>query len=241
MLILFTAFSFISTMLGGLFALKYKDKLHLIMGFSSGVIMGVVLFELLPEIVNLSLELNSSFENAMLFTAVGFLVYHLAEKIIVIHASEEDDTGEKGSGQVGILGASGFTLHSFIDGIAIGLSFAASEKMGMVVAFAIVAHKFADGLNTTTVMIRNKNSRGLTMTFLLLNSTAPLLGVFFSSLFHFPQGSLILILSLFCGFFMYIGAADLLPEAHHKHSSFFTMILTVLGFIFVFLVSRMVG
>ena len=197
MLILFTVFSFFSTLVGGLLALKYKDKLHLMMGFSSGVVIGVVLFELLPEIVNLTAEINLPFKSAMIFTALGFLTYHLAEKIIIIHACEEEDCGDKGNKHVGIIGASGFTLHSFVDGIAIGLSFAASEKIGMVVALAIVAHKFTDGLNTTTVMIRNHNGKSQTMRFLLLNSVAPIFGVLASGLFHFPEKTLIYLLS-FC-------------------------------------------
>ena len=38
------AAAFIATFLGGLFALRFKDKLHLITGFSAGAIIGVAFF-----------------------------------------------------------------------------------------------------------------------------------------------------------------------------------------------------
>ena len=44
----------ISTALGGLFAIKLKDKLHLILGFSAGAVLGVALFDLLPEAIDLT-------------------------------------------------------------------------------------------------------------------------------------------------------------------------------------------
>ncbi len=42
-----------ATLLGGLFALRFRDKLHLILGFSAGALIGVAFFDLLPEAINL--------------------------------------------------------------------------------------------------------------------------------------------------------------------------------------------
>ena len=43
--------TFISTLLGGLFAIRFKDKLHYIMAFAAGVLLGVVAFDIFPEII----------------------------------------------------------------------------------------------------------------------------------------------------------------------------------------------
>ena len=56
--ILLSFFTFISTSLGGLFALRNKNKLHLIMSFTAGILIGVVFFDLMPEIFNLSNTIN---------------------------------------------------------------------------------------------------------------------------------------------------------------------------------------
>ena len=45
-------------------------------------------------------------------------------------------------------------------------------------------------------------------------------------------------LGFFAGFLLYIGASDLLPEAHSKHSSIKVIALTLLGVIFIFVVTR---
>jgi ZIP family zinc transporter len=52
MIIWISIATLVSTLLGGMFALRFKDKLHLILGFSAGVIIGVAFFDLLPEAIN---------------------------------------------------------------------------------------------------------------------------------------------------------------------------------------------
>lgn len=239
MVFLFAILTFFSTLLGGLFALRHKDKLHLILGFTSGVVLAVALFDVLPEVVRLANQFNLNFSDAMLMTALSFLIFHLAQKTILLHSCSEEEEERHSHTHVGILGASGFSLHSFMDGVAIGIAFSAGAKVGLIVSLAVIAHDFSDGLNTVSVLLRHKNSLKQTIYFLLLDATTPLLGVIFSSLIVIPQNYLLYILSFFVGFFLYMGASDLLPEAHHKHSSFLTMAMTVLGFIFIFVVTRL--
>ena len=51
MLALLALATFSATLLGGLFALRFKDKLHLILGFSAGAVIGLAFFDLLPEAI----------------------------------------------------------------------------------------------------------------------------------------------------------------------------------------------
>ena len=53
--------TFLSTLLGGLFAIRFKDRLHLILGFSAGAVIGVALFDLIPESLSLGTKSHSSF------------------------------------------------------------------------------------------------------------------------------------------------------------------------------------
>lgn len=241
MVFLFAILTFFSTLFGGLFALRHKDKLHLILGFTSGVVVAVALFDVLPEVVRLTNQFKLNFSDAMIVTAASFLLFHLAQKSLLLHSCEEEDCEERTHTHIGILGASGFSLHSFLDGVAIGIAFSAGAKVGLIVSLAVIGHDFSDGLNTVSVLLRNKNSRNQAIYFLLLDATTPLLGVVFASFFVIPEKYLFYLLSFFVGFFLYMGASDLLPEAHHKHSSFLTMGMTVLGFIFIFAVTRIIS
>ena len=71
--------SLVSTSVGGLVALGFRDRLHLVLGFTAGVVLGVVAFDLLPEVFELSHRLGSDGQPAMVALAAGFLLFHGAE------------------------------------------------------------------------------------------------------------------------------------------------------------------
>jgi zinc transporter ZupT len=105
---------------------------------------------------------------------------------------------------------------------------------------AVIAHDFADGLNTVSLMLAHKNSTSRSLTLLALDALAPLAGALSTLLFQLPPAVLALYLGFFAGFLLYISAADILPEAHSKHRSTLTIALTVLGAAFIFVVTRLV-
>ena len=74
---------------------------------------------------------------------------------------------------------------------------------------------------------RGKGLRALK--WLLLDAVAPLLGVASTYLYTLSDVNLGIVLSIFCGFFLYIGASDLLPESHHRHPKVLTGLMNILG------------
>ena len=48
--LLLAALTSISTSLGGLFTLRTKDRFHLVLGLSAGLLLGLVAFDLNPQI-----------------------------------------------------------------------------------------------------------------------------------------------------------------------------------------------
>lgn len=237
--ILLSFFTFISTSLGGLFALKNRDKLHLIMSLTAGVLVGVVFFDLMPEIFSIAKENNLDPTQALIFLVGGFLLIHLLEKFALIHSTHEDEYADHRHPTVGLINASGLSFHSFLDGVGIGLGFQVSPHVGFIVAIAVIAHDFSDGLNTVTLMLSHKNTIKKAALLLLIDATTPILGVLSTFLFSIPNNILILYLGFFAGFLLYIGASDLLPEAHSKHSSYKMIGLTAIGILFIFLVTRL--
>ena len=84
--ILLSLATFFSTLLGGLFGLRYRDHLNLIMGFTAGVLVGLVSFDLLPEIFRLVYTLHLDSTRPMFALMSGFLLFHITEKSILIHS-----------------------------------------------------------------------------------------------------------------------------------------------------------
>ncbi len=238
--LLFSIATFFSTYSGGLLAVKLKNKLHLIMGFTAGVLLGVVFFDIAPEIFAQVKLYNFNANEIMIALVVGFLLFHIFEKVLVIHHAHEDEYAEHKHPQVGILSALALAGHSFMDGVGIGLGFQVNPAIGILVAIAVISHDFTDGMNTVTLMLSNKNSVEKSKRFLLLDAVAPVVGVIFTLFFTVPAHFLVLYLGFFAGFLLYIGASDILPEAHSKHSSFGLIGLTIAGVLFIFIVTRFV-
>lgn len=236
--ILFSATAFLSTLVGGLFAVKHKKHLHLIMGFAAGVLLGVVAFDILPEIISMVNVGGFNAIEPMAALVIGFLLFHILEKVIVIHHSHEDDYADHKHPQVGIFSALALAGHSFMDGVGIGLGFQVNPGLGLLVALAVISHGFTDGLNTVTLMLTNKNSDKKSKLFLLLSATAPVLGTLSSFLFNVTPHFLLLYLGFFAGSLLYIGASDILPEAHSKNSSLKLIGLTILGAGLIYIVSQ---
>jgi len=235
--VLLAAGTFVSTMLGGLTGLRNKNRLHRLLGFTAGVVIGVVAFDLLPEIFK-SLGNGVTAREAMLALVVGFLLFHIIEKSILIHHSQEQEYEVHHHPQVGLASALALSGHSFLDGLGIGLGFQAGNAVGIAVAIAVIAHDFSDGLNTVTLMLVNNNNRRKALAMLLVDSLAPVVGAVVGTLVHISEGGLTLYLGFFAGFLLYIGASEILPEAHSKHSSYATIGLTILGAVFIFFVTR---
>jgi zinc transporter ZupT len=238
--ILLASATFFSTLIGGLTGLKNKDRLHRFLGYTAGVLLGVVAFDLLPEIFKSLESQHRTATGAMIALVCGFLIFHIIEKSILIHHTQEGEYGVHHHPHVGIASALALSGHSFLDGVGIGLGFQAGNAVGIAVAIAVIAHDFTDGLNTVNLMLLNKNRSRRAFAFLLVDAFAPVLGAASTLLFSISSGGLILYLGFFAGFLLYIGASEILPEAHSEHSSYQTIGLTITGVIFMFIVTRFV-
>lgn len=240
MALAFIFLTFFSTILGGFVGLRWKDSRHLMLGLTAGVLLGVVTFEIFPEIFELIVSTGIDFKIPMVALVVGFLIFHIAEKILLIHHVHEDQYGEHKHPSVGVMSALALSAHSFLDGVGIGLGFQISPEIGLAVAVAVIAHDFSDGFNTVSLMLAHKNTDKKALKFLLLDAIAPVLGGLSTFFFTLSVQSLVIYLGFFAGFLLYIGASDILPEAHSKNSSYKTILMTIAGVVFMYVVSTLV-
>src|ERR1700675_4231928 len=110
--VLLSLATFISTCAGGLFALKFRDRLHFILSFTAGVLLGVVSFDILPEIFELAHAQQIDAIGAMIALVVGFLLFHSLEKFVLIHHVHETDYVAHHHPEVGLLSAFSLVGHS---------------------------------------------------------------------------------------------------------------------------------
>jgi zinc transporter ZupT len=237
--IIFSLLTFVSTFAGGIFAMRNKSKIHYIMAFAAGVLIGVVSFDIFPEIIELVKTHNFNSIEPMIALVAGFLLFHFLEKGILIQHCHGEDCKVHKHPHVGVLSALALAGHSFMDGLGIGFGFQVSSMVGILVAIAVISHDFTDGMNTVTMMLSHKNSDKKAKAFLYLDAITPILGAVSTLFFTVTPHFLVLYLGFFAGFLLYIGASDVLPEAHSEHSSYSLMGLTTLGVILIFVISRL--
>ncbi len=235
--ILITIATFLSTLIGGLLALRLRDQLHLILGFSAGAIIGVAFFDLIPEALELA---GSAYEASTILalTAVGFAVYLVFDRMILLHGHGADHTAHS---HRGIAGAGSLSFHSFLDGIAIGLALQVSSGVAAIVAIGVLSHNFSDGINTVGMILKSRGDRAQAFRWLFVDALAPVLGILSTLFFTVPETQLGLLLALFAGSFLYIGASDLIPESYHAHPKCWTTIMTAVGICFLYVVIKLAG
>lgn len=247
-IILIALAAFAATFIGGYFALKFRDKLHLILGFSAGAVAGTALFDLLPEAIELSTQYHSA-QTIALFVAFGLFGYLILDRLILLHTHETDDeanppaspeTPSRG-GPRGFFGALTLSTHSFLDGVAIGVGFQASTAVGIVVTAAVLTHDFSDGINTVNIILKNGGRLKQAFRWLLIDAAAPLLGIASTLLFQISESAIGSVLAVFAGTFLYLSASDLIPESHHRHPRALTTLMTLLGALVIYMVVYVAG
>ena len=214
----------LSTLAGGIVALRMQRDLQTLIALTGGVVVAVALFDVL--------EATGDPRRVAALVGAGFLAFFLAERALVLHHRDEPQLA-RAHGQVGALGAAGLSVHSFVDGLGIGFAFNLSTGTGLLVFLAVISHDFADGLNTVSFILRQSDDRRRAIRWLTIDAAAPLLGAIVGSLLTVSEHTLGQLLGVYAGFFLFMGATDLLPEAH-EHPSGRRVALTVAGFAAVF-------
>jgi ZIP family zinc transporter len=222
------------TMTGGLLALKLAQRLPLVLGFSAGAVIGVAFFDLAPEAIAAGSGIYQP-HTLLAIAALGFFLYVVIDRLVGRHDSEGNPNMARG-----LVGAASFSAHSLLDGFAMGIALQAGRDIGLIVATAVLAHDFADGLNTVNVVVKNGGDRKRALSWLAMDAAAPVLGACLSLLVVPHPALLALLLALFCGFFLHIGASGLLPESHRARPRLSTTIATLLGAGFLYLVTWLV-
>jgi zinc transporter ZupT len=231
--------TFLATLAGGYTAAKNRSKFGYIAAFSAGVLIAVPLFQLLPTSLILAAQTNVSAQNVLYVMALGFIFLYMLERLLSVKKVRSGDTWKYVRHSTGgFYGASELALHSFVDGFSIGIGFHFNFQIGMVIALAVIFHDFPDGMNTVTVMLNSGNSLKSSLRMLMLDAVTPVLGAIASLFITSVDHYLVYLLPFFAGGFLYLGASDLLPEAHDEISPAMAFGISLVGFAAVFIASK---
>ncbi|MFF9500270.1 ZIP family metal transporter [Streptomyces sp. NPDC014656] len=233
--------AFLMTLFGGWVAQRVTDRRHLVLGLAGGLMLGVVGLDLLPEALEAAGEEVFGVPEALLLFVGGFLFAHVVERLLATRrAAHGAEPGER-TPQVGLVAAGAMVLHSLMDGIALGAAFQVGGGMGATVALAVITHDFADGFNTYTLTSLYGNERRKALAMLFADALAPIAGAALATFLTLPEELLGGYLGFFGGALLYLAAAEILPEAHHEHPARTTLLCTVAGVGFIWLVVGLSG
>jgi ZIP family zinc transporter len=215
-------------MVGGLVAVKFRRVLQYFFAFSSGALIAITFFDVLPESLNIAGSVTV--RTLMITLVVTFLFFSLVERFFLTHHHHEE---EEHGHIMGPIGAIGLVAHSFLDGAAIGIAYQANPKIGLIVALAVISHDFTDGINTVVIMLKNEQNVKNARRFLFVDAIAPVFGILVASFIVINQSVLAVILAAFSGQFLYIGAANLLPETY-RHVAWKMAVCMIIGVLLIF-------
>ncbi len=193
-----------ATLAGG--ALPMYTRLRLVeqrymVAFAGGAMVAIALFDLIPEM---------KAHNAVALM-LGFFAIYLLEKLVMIHACGEAECETHAMGWPALIG---IATESLIDGLAIAVGFGVAPSLGLLIALAVLAHELPRGLTTTVIMQEAGYSRPRVWAALLVDAGFAPLGVLLSGLI--PPSVFEPLIGFTAGVFLYVGASDLLPEAHRR-------------------------
>ncbi|HLH68809.1 MAG TPA: ZIP family metal transporter [Candidatus Dormibacteraeota bacterium] len=228
----FAATAFFSTLAGGSAALRWPGRIHSLAALAGGVVLAAAFFDLLPDAIERASELHLSPQWPVGAALGGFLVFYVMERFLHPHEAGE------GPDHAGLVGAAGFIVHSFFDGLAIGLGFRVDTTLGVLVSVAVIGHDFSDGLNTVSYLVAHHQPARRSRWFLVADAAAPLLGAVVAAMAAVPPVVLPIAIGFFSGLFVYAASSVLLPRARML-SPHRALSLTLGGVGVMFLITRL--
>ena len=240
----------VATLAGtGLILYKYKwarhNSIHL-MSFAAGVMLSLAFLHLIPEAIHIACEEVEHIEETeqagkiheneaehdskvvLIIVLLGFAAFHALESIVLVHPRHDVEIeAPHKHGSLSILAITGLTAHSIIDGVIIAVGFKASSQIGIMTTMAVVLHEAPEGMVTTSILLHDTMERAKIFWFSLLVAAVTPAGavVSYFALSEASENVLWILLAFAAGSFIYIAAADLIPETHREEKRLNTVVL----------------
>lgn len=194
--------------LGGVLPLilpRLRPHLSVALSISAGIMLGTACLHLLPDAMHL---VGADVGWALL---AGFLFLYFFEQFVTVHICEAMGCEFH---HIGIAALFGLSVHTFVNGVAMGAGFVSG--IGGLVTLAVAAHKLPEAFTLTSILIHENYRRlNIALMSLLFMGMIPLGVAAVQYLSISPQSPLTgYALAFSAGTFLHIAVSDLLPEVH---------------------------
>lgn len=225
-------FGTFGTTIGGLIGICFNRTsnkfLGFILSFSSGLMLAIICFDLIPEAMELSNIL--SVVSGIIVGICGIIICDiLVQKKFNNNYKKINNSNLL---KTGIIVSIGLALHNIPEGLAIGSGFGASISLGYSLAIAICLHDVPEGISMA-VPLKNGGMRKIKVIFyVLMSGVATAIGAFLGSLVGGISESVIAFcLSFAAGAMLYIVSGELIPESNKLYSGRMTAMGNIIGFL----------
>lgn len=209
---------------------------HLMLGLSAGILLGISLVNIFPEAFEAAAATLLSPYLVSLGAAAGFFALLLLERLLLARSGLGPVHFENGRRiqPFGTLAVSALAIHGFLDGFVIPLGFAVSASVGTVIAFAVVLHQIPDSFAAVAVGLAANADRRQIRAYVLVTAIDTPIGILVGAIFAGAATNLIAVgLAFSAGTFIFVSAADLIPELQHRSRSALVVASILLGFAIV--------
>lgn len=210
----------------GVFALLLNQKflnksVFLLVSLAVGALFGDAIIHLIPE----AFERMGNQANASLFIIAGILIFLVLEKFLRWrHAhGHQCDTEEFHIQQatenkikpIGSLIVASDSVHNFVDGIIIGVSYLISIEIGIATTLAIILHEIPQEISDFALLLHSGFNKAKALFLNFFSSLFAVLGVVVVFILG-PNGETLVpaMIAFAAGGFLYIAGSDLVPELH---------------------------
>ena len=186
-----------------------QQRTTFLISFAAGVMLATAFLHLIPE----AHALNGQ---AIVLVFAGFLAFYALQQGLMFHACGEQDCPEH---KLGVMSSVGLTIHSALDGVAIAAGFEADWRLGFFTTMAVLMHKIPEGITITGILLHARMPRAKVIQFSTIVAAATPLAAAAAWLFlrSISGPAIGALLALTAGSFVYLAAADLIPETHRVH------------------------
>lgn len=230
---------------------RWKDRIsegttHLMLGLSAGILGGLATLDILPESFRTAAEVPLppwiQQQAVPLGVGSGFLVLLLVERHLIRAAEHAHYEDGRTIQPFGTLAVSALTVHGVIDGFVIPLGFALGTGVGTVIVLAVAVHQVPDTFAAVSVGLGANAPRRTLFKYIAATALDTPLGIFVGVLFlGLGTSWLPLGLGFSAGTFLFVSAADLVPELQHRARSLLVTLSIIGGFALVFLLTYLPG
>jgi ZIP family zinc transporter/zinc and cadmium transporter len=224
--LIFGSLAGLATLLG-IFLMSRKadwteNNLIYLLSFSAGVLLSFSFLHLLPEAAELT-------PHAFTIILLSFLGFYVLEHSLSLHVCRQGESCEVKQ-TLTLVSWAGLLVHSLIDGIIIGVGFEISVALGILSTLAVLLHELPEGISSMAVMLYGGYPPRKATLYSSLVALATPLGAILSFFLLRGAGRAFVgvLLAVGAGSFLYVAAADLIPEIHKK-SKYFNIVLTFAG------------